>query len=360
MIRDYLFLEEDYFQFVEGRKQEMLHEIERMTIEQVSGDVTGLTENILRRYGVSVPVLHPEEKTGEAQDVKIDISRDPTRLFMHTGFGASEVDGTRVTINIPFEGDSSIFRVKPPSYNLNPPRGEVIGNALVCHIEEVGAISKEKIASALSSWLQIINQYLDWHRNAAGETNRAISAACRGALDQRQQKLHSAKDALAGLGIRPSSPRASNVAAPAAGATKSATPASRQFDFFVSYAREDREMVELLVDALAKREIQVWWDKGQITVGDRLSEKIDEGLARSRYGLVIVSPSFIGKRWPTAEIRALHARAMSSGRKVILPVLVDIDHDKFAETYPHLGDIVSTTYSGDLSGLVEEIIGAMT
>jgi len=224
--------------------------------------------SVSRQYSVSIPVLHPDKKTGEAHDVKIDISRDPTRLFMHTGFGASEVDGTRVTINIPFEGNSELFHVKPPSYNLNPPRGEVIGNTLLCHIEEVGAISKEKVASALSSWLQNANQYLDWHRSAAGETNRAVSAACRGALEQRRQKLTSAKDALTELGIRPNSPRVSNVAAPAAARTKSVTPAPRQFDCFVSYAREDREMVKLLIGALAQREIKVWWDKGQITMGD--------------------------------------------------------------------------------------------
>ena len=69
--------------------------------------------SVSRQYSVSIPVLHPDKKTGEAHDVKMDISRDPTRLFMHTGFGASEVDGTRVTINIPFEGNSELFHVKP-------------------------------------------------------------------------------------------------------------------------------------------------------------------------------------------------------------------------------------------------------
>jgi hypothetical protein len=133
----------------------------------------------------------------------------------------------------------------------------------------------------------------------------------------------------------------------------------RRFDCFVSYASEDRQMVKMLVEALAAQRIEVWWDRGQITLGDRLTRKIDEGLSRSRYGLFIVSPSFVAKRWPETELRALSNRAISSGRKVILPVLVDMDHDEFAGTYPLLADIVSTTFSGNMTALVDEIIRAM-
>jgi hypothetical protein len=133
----------------------------------------------------------------------------------------------------------------------------------------------------------------------------------------------------------------------------------RRFDCFVSYASEDRQMVKLLVEALAAQGIEVWWDKGQITLGDRLTVKIDEGLSRSRYGLFIISPSFVAKRWPETELRALSSRAIGSGRKVILPVLVDMNHDEFASTYPLLSDIVSTTFDGDMVALVDEITRAV-
>jgi hypothetical protein len=133
----------------------------------------------------------------------------------------------------------------------------------------------------------------------------------------------------------------------------------RRFDCFVSYAGEDRSMVKQLVAALEAREIHVWWDRGQITLGDRLSEKIDEGLGRSRYGLVIVSKFFVAKKWTEAELRSLLDRAISSGQKVILPVLVNINHDSFAATYPLLRDIVSTTFDGNIDTLVTEIIQAI-
>lgn len=237
------------------------------------------------------------------------------------------------------------------------PRGEVIGNSVVCHIEEVN-VSDEKVAAAFNSWLQDINQYLEWHRQAASEANRSIAAAAHAAVMQRAQKFQSASSALAKLGIASPKPITLSPAATAAPNKVSAFP-QKQFDCFVSYAGEDRAMVRLLIEALMARTIQVWWDKGQITIGDRLSEKIDDGLSRSRYGLVIVSPSFIAKRWPNAEIRALLNRTVQSGQKVILPILVDLNHDQFAATYPLLADIVSTTFNGDIDGLVDEIITAM-
>lgn len=134
---------------------------------------------------------------------------------------------------------------------------------------------------------------------------------------------------------------------------------STKFQCFVSYASEDRDFVQQLVGALSARKISVWWDRGQITLGDRLSVKIDEGLSQSRYGLVIVSSSFVKKQWTNAEIRSLLNRAVGRGQKVILPVLVGMSHSQFADTYPLLADIVSTTYSGDIDELVVEIMQAI-
>jgi hypothetical protein len=114
-----------------------------------------------------------------------------------------------------------------------------------------------------------------------------------------------------------------------------------------------------LVNALERKKVKIWWDKGQIRLGDRLSLKLDEGLSLSRYGLVIISDSFVAKSWTEAELRALAHRAVNSGKKVILPVLVGMDHPRFASIYPLLADIVSTTHRGDTEALATEIAQAI-
>jgi hypothetical protein len=200
---------------------------------------------------------------------------------------------------------------------------------------------------------------------AANGPTYVFSAARRteeGALDwktvrdvEAKRKVRGKKEATIRLS------KAALIEAPSTKETNAMNPPSlTKFQCFISYASEDRDFVEELVNSLSARNISVWWDRGQITLGDKLSLKIDEGLSRSRYGLVIVSPSFVRKKWTNAEIRALLNRAVGSGQKVILPVLVGMNHSDFAKTYPLLADIVSTTYSGDVDELVIEIMQAIT
>ena len=47
----------------------------------------------------------------------------------------------------------------------------------------------------------------------------------------------------------------------------------RAFDLFVSYASEDRSAVQSIVEVLEGRGFKVWWDRGQITLGDKLSAR---------------------------------------------------------------------------------------
>ena len=82
---------------------------------------------------------------------------------------------------------------------------------------------------------------------------------------------------------------------------------SYEFDVFVSHASEDKaRFVEPLVAALKERGIRVWYDFEQIRLGDDFRLRIDEGLVRSRFGVVVLSPRFF-KEWPQAELSALFA-----------------------------------------------------
>jgi histidyl-tRNA synthetase len=84
-----------------------------------------------------------------------------------------------------------------------------------------------------------------------------------------------------------------------------------KWDVFVCHVSEDKEDVAVpLFEELTKYGIRVWMDKFTLQVGDSLRQKIDEGLARSRYGVVILSSQFFARPWPQAELSALFARAM--------------------------------------------------
>jgi TIR domain len=105
------------------------------------------------------------------------------------------------------------------------------------------------------------------------------------------------------------------------------------FDLFISHASEDKEkFVRPLVQALEARELKVWFDEAQVEVGDSLMEKIEEGLRRSRFGAVVLSPAFFGKNWPRAELNALANRELSTGERVVLPIWLDVEVKTSANT----------------------------
>ncbi len=54
-------------------------------------------------------------------------------------------------------------------------------------------------------------------------------------------------------------------------------------------------------------------------VGDSLGDKIDAGLSMARFGVVVLSHAFFGKRWTRRELDGLVARETIGGKAIILP-----------------------------------------
>ena len=101
---------------------------------------------------------------------------------------------------------------------------------------------------------------------------------------------------------------------------------------------------------------KVWLDKYEMTVGDSLRQSIDDGLAHSRYGIVILSETYFKKFWTGKELNGLFAK-QEDGKKVILPIWHNISKDKVKEYSPILADMVALkTADFTTDELAEEFI----
>jgi TIR domain len=125
-------------------------------------------------------------------------------------------------------------------------------------------------------------------------------------------------------------------------ATESDGPPSQVgYDAFISHASEDKEkLVRPLASALTKLGFRVWYDEFALRVGDSLRQSIDKGLINSRFGIVILSPSFFAKNWPQYELNGLTSREIA-GQNVILPVWFKITKDDLLAYSPALADKVA-------------------
>lgn len=112
--------------------------------------------------------------------------------------------------------------------------------------------------------------------------------------------------------------------------------ANAKFDLFICHASEDKARFVLpLLGELQQRQLKCWIDYREIQLGDDFRRRMDEGLAQSRYGVVILSPCFF-KYWPQAELSALFNQEATFGEKRILPVRCDVDRATVAQRLPLL------------------------
>jgi len=132
------------------------------------------------------------------------------------------------------------------------------------------------------------------------------------------------------------------------------------WDAFISHASADKEsFVGGLAAALKKAGLKVWYDEFELKVGDSLRRKIDEGLAKSRYGIVVLSPNFFVRQWPQTELDGLAGRQNAEGRNVILPVLHSITVEQVREESPSLAGVVAVSSDRGLNYVVEQLLRAM-
>jgi len=109
-------------------------------------------------------------------------------------------------------------------------------------------------------------------------------------------------------------------------------------DAFISHASEDKDdLVRPLAEALQRNGCLIWYDEFQLRVGDSLRRSIDKGLARSRFGIVVLSPAFFAKNWTQYELDGLVAKEMTGG-KVILPIWHKVSKDEVMSYSPSLAD----------------------
>jgi hypothetical protein len=118
-------------------------------------------------------------------------------------------------------------------------------------------------------------------------------------------------------------------------------PDDRDFDVFISHASEDKDdVVRPLAHALTERGLEVWFDEFELRIGDSLRRKIDAGIARSRFGVVVLSGAFLAKSWPQYELDGLVTMAVS-GRQVLLPLWHGVSKDEVVSYSPSLADNVA-------------------
>ena len=107
-------------------------------------------------------------------------------------------------------------------------------------------------------------------------------------------------------------------------------------DVFLCHAWDDRKgAAKELHDLLELKGVSVWFSEKDVFLGSSLLREIDKGLAKSRVGIVLVTPSFLkrvkGEGIADKELSALLARDL------LVPIVHDPTFEDLLEVSPLLG-----------------------
>ena len=107
-------------------------------------------------------------------------------------------------------------------------------------------------------------------------------------------------------------------------------------DVFLCHAWDDRkESAKELHDLLESKSVTVWFSEKDVLLGTSLLREIDKGLAKSRVGIVLVTPSLL-KRISAEGIAEKELSALLA-RDLLVPVVHNTTYEALRDVSPLLG-----------------------
>ena len=190
------------------------------------------------------------------------------------------------------------------------------------------------------------------HRTASG---RAACPACGGGYGPYSYPSYSpprsssvGQSSVGGSGSsgRPSWSRAGSPVSYTPAEVRALTPVRRSVerraalpdlrDVFLCHAWDDRQgTAKELHDLLESLGVSVWFSEKDVVLGTQFLREIDKGLAKSRVGIVLVTPALL-RRLPGEGIADKELSALIA-RDLLVPVVHDTTYEALREVSPLLG-----------------------
>ena len=109
-----------------------------------------------------------------------------------------------------------------------------------------------------------------------------------------------------------------------------------KYDLFLCHAWDDRKgIAKELYEKLTDKGVNAWFSEKDLKLGTNMLREIDKGLAKSRAGIVLVTPNFFerikGEGVADKELSALLAKDQ------LLPVVHNTTYDALRDVSPLLG-----------------------
>jgi TIR domain len=301
-----LFTGPDIYDFVEDEQKKLKKAYEALPDEKALDEQ--FVVEFKQSFMLDVPTLKPDEWTSEQKQI-----------------GQHSIE---VVAYIPFEGDPSVFNIRPSAMKGTVARGEIIGHELLIRVRQ--AAPQFDVPGYVKRELGEVQWHLESLRGSMEHMSQQLEITLRTCIQQRKRSIENRVQISENIGIPQ---RKKHAAAPEPPTPipvpdpKHAPPkvwfhktVQQAWDIFMSHASPDKPWVRSLVKALRANGVTVWFDEDSLEWGEDLQRGINRGLINSRKAIAVLSQSYLAERkWTEAEISGLLARE-TLGEILILPI----------------------------------------
>jgi hypothetical protein len=345
MPENFLFMGTDIYDFVEAQRAKLRKAYEALPNEQALDETYAV--ELKKRFMLDIPRLRPEDWEADQRD---------------------RSSGIEVLAYIPFDGDPSVFNLRPSAFKSTVARGDIVDHDLRIRIVVGGP--QVDIAGMVKREIAEVEWRLDSLRGSMEYMNQQLEGTLRACIAQRKRMVENKAQISQTIGIPLRKPASAPVQLPShapspvvskpmasSKPTSSQTPMLQAWDVFMSHASPDKPYVRGLVKALREAGVTVWYDDDSVAWGEPLRQAIKNGLKNSTYGIVVLSKAYLADRkWTEHEFDALFAREKLNSF-IILPVWHGVTRNEIEAYDPALADRKgSISNSDDYGEIVSNVL----
>jgi hypothetical protein len=198
----YLFASLELRQLTEGIRAAVSKEVDGLDVNRVLNTAPAdLTAYLVDKYRIDPVVLHRDQMHATDSECKVDVSRDRNRMIGTDHHrGPLYINGQRIRVVIPFEGDGELFYCRAGTFTSSPPRGGIEQPSVVL-TWDIPHDAPRDLKSEIESAVKAIEQHLLWVSNDVSAFNGSLPQVAAAAIEDRRKRLLANQGRLANLGI---------------------------------------------------------------------------------------------------------------------------------------------------------------
>jgi hypothetical protein len=201
MNEELLFNKYEIFGIVQGHTEAVKKRVQSIPSNTLlNASEHDLVQALVDEFRLNVPVIKDEDiyiaHSGEA---RVDVSRDSMRMI----YDRSEpfyIPGNQTVIAVPFEGDADFFRIRPQTFTLNPPRGEIGKDEILFSYVRTDQ-NAEAIKQEYQRTVTSVKDYLRSLSESAAQFNNQLEGLARSQLKSRKDRLLADAGMTAAIGL---------------------------------------------------------------------------------------------------------------------------------------------------------------